>query len=61
MDERTGAGIAAVSWGHDRIDLFERSADGSLGHRSFDGDRWTTTEDLGGSLASVLPHWAAGR
>ena len=46
-------GVAAVSWGPDRIDLFWRSSDGGgLVHRAFADGAWSEDEQLGGTLAS---------
>jgi hypothetical protein len=46
------SGVAAVSWGAGRIDLFWRDFDGALIHRAFDGSAWADAESLGGTLAS---------
>src|SRR4029453_16146302 len=54
-------GIAAVSWGPDRIDLFWVAADRSLVHRWWDGAMWSADENLGGELAAAptVTSWAA--
>ena len=53
-------GVAAVSWGSGRIDLFWRDDDETLVHRAFDGAAWGASESLGGTLASppVATAWA---
>src|SRR5690349_8154879 len=55
-------GLAGVSWGTDRIDLFWADERRALLHRSFDGTSWSEVEDLGGELASgpAVTAWAAG-
>ncbi len=46
-------GLAAVSWGPGRIDLFWRGADDQgLWHRSWTANGWSTPESMGGALAS---------
>jgi hypothetical protein len=54
------AGIAAVSWGEDRIDRFWVGPEGDLLHAAFDGARWLETESLGGTPASTpgVTAWA---
>jgi len=42
----------SVSWGGGRLDVFYRSADGSLRHRTHDGATWSSEENLGGVLAA---------
>ncbi len=53
-------GVAAVSWGHDRIDLFWRGDDRALWHRSWNAGTWSADESLGGNLASApaVTAWA---
>lgn len=55
-------GLAADSWGRDRIDIFARGADDSLSHRSF-ANGWSQWESLGGVLGSApaASSWGAGR
>jgi hypothetical protein len=54
-DPRLAHGVAAVSWGRDRIDLFwvgssgDVRSSGELMHRSWDGSAWSTPESLGGN------------
>jgi Repeat of unknown function (DUF346) len=45
---------AAAAWGQYRLDVFARSAQGTLLHRWFDllHGQWSQEEDLGGSVAS---------
>ncbi len=52
MNDLRGHDTAAVSWGHDRIDIFWADFDGALIHRSFADGAWTDPESLGGTLAS---------
>ena len=40
---------AACSWGSNRIDTFYRGENINLLHKSWDGQSWSTEEDLGGS------------
>jgi hypothetical protein len=53
-------GLIAVSWGPNRIDIFWRSANNTLVHRSWNGDAWSADEDLGGNLtaAPAVTSWA---
>ncbi len=39
-------GVAAVSWGAGRVDLFWREADGGLAHRAFEAEAWGDVESL---------------
>lgn len=43
----------AVSWGHDRVDVFATAKDDSLVHRAWDTTHWTDWENLGGQLSSA--------
>jgi hypothetical protein len=54
-------GLAAVSWGADRIDLFWVGADRGLWHRAWSGGAWLADESLGGEPASApaVVSWAA--
>jgi len=55
VDQQAGplGGIpASVSWGTGRLDVFYRSTDGSLRHRSYDGGIWSSEQNLGGELAA---------
>ena len=54
-------GLAAVSWGENRIDLFWVGADRGLWHRSWDGALWSADESLGGEPRSrpAVVSWAA--
>ena len=45
-------GIAAVSWGRGRIDLFWADTDSALVHRAFEDGRWSEPESLGGTLTA---------
>jgi hypothetical protein len=45
-----GAGVAAVSWGTNRIDIFVRGTDNALWHKSWNGSSWSGWESLGGTL-----------
>ena len=56
-------GLAAVSWGEGRIDLFWRGDDRALWHRWWDGTAWSDSESLGGVLASgpAVTAWAVDR
>ena len=60
VDEPAKDGLIAVSWGADRIDLFWRSPERTLVHRSWDGAQWSADEDLGGTLAAppAVTSWA---
>jgi hypothetical protein len=53
-------GMAAVSWGEGRIDLFWIS-DGAVWHRPWTAGEWSADERLGGGPASDLAvvSWAA--
>ena len=55
-------GLAATSWGRDRLDLFWVGADGALWHRAWDGSAWSADESLGGSPVSApaVTAWAVG-
>jgi hypothetical protein len=64
-DPRQGggsAGIAAVSWGPERLDLFWIGPEGDLLHRASEGGTWLETESLGGIPASTpgVTAWAVG-
>ena len=54
------SGLAAVSWGPDRIDLFRVDDDRVLWHRALIGGEWTAEESLGGPIASApaVTAWA---
>jgi hypothetical protein len=43
-----GTGIAATSWGNNRIDLFVNGTDGAIWHKWWDGRAWRGWESLGG-------------
>jgi hypothetical protein len=55
--------LAAVSWGPERIDLFEVDARRALRHRVLASGAWTLDENLGGTLASgpAVTAWAVDR
>ena len=46
-------GLAAVSWGEGRLDLFWIGDDGALWHRAWSAGRWLADERLGGEPAST--------
>ena len=48
-----GGGMAAVSWGSGRWDLFETTPAATLRHRAWVGGALAVDEDLGGTLASA--------
>jgi hypothetical protein len=54
---------AAVSWGGNRVDFFERGADNAYYHGYWDGARWQVWEKLGGAFltAPAVSSWAPGR
>ncbi len=45
-------GLAAVSWGENRVDIFARGSDDSLQHKYYDGVLWHEWESLRGVLRS---------
>lgn len=50
LDVVAASGPAIVSWGPGRVDIFVRSAFGTLLHCYNEADRWTSWSDLGGEL-----------
>lgn len=55
---------AAVAWGSNRLDVFQRSASNSLGHMAWDGTAWLGAwQSLGGLLTSdpAAVSWGPGR
>jgi Domain of unknown function (DUF4332) len=56
----SGPGVA--SWAPGHLDVFARTGDSGLAHRSFEG-RWSEWEALGGTLASdpAAVSWGTGR
>jgi len=44
------SGVAAASWGPNRIDTFARGTDGHMHHKWWDGSAWRGWEDLGGVI-----------
>jgi len=53
-------GLAAVSWGDGRIDLFRIADDGALWHDPWVNGEWLPSESLGGQPASrpAVVSWA---
>ena len=56
-------GVAAVSWGPDRIDRFWIGPAGDLAHAAFVDGAWQPTESLGGSPVGTVgvAAWAVDR
>src|SRR4051794_4098627 len=67
LGSKPSASPAAVSWGPDRLDVFQRAADGAVLHKWGDGAHWLPSpagwESLGGSITgqSTAVSWAPGR
>lgn len=49
-DFEFNSGAAAVSWGHNRIDVFAIGAEENMVHIYWDGSQWSEIEDFGGSF-----------
>jgi hypothetical protein len=54
---------AVVSWGLNRLDVFQRGPAGTLLHKWWDGSAWSAWEDLGGGLngGPDVASWGANR
>jgi hypothetical protein len=55
---------AACSWGSNRIDVFYLGQNTNLLHKSWDGQSWSTEEDLGGRILNSSPaacSWGSNR